>query len=260
MGFIGLFYDMKISVITVCFNCSSEIEETLLSVLNQSAYKSIEYIVIDGGSTDGTFDIIKKYSDEIDIFISESDCGVYDAMNKAIKLATGDYLIFMNAGDCFFDNKVCDIVYSFINNDNASASIYYGDVVRKKSNQTKLLLAEQLSLLRYRMPFSHQSCFIYRDIMRKNNFDITYKIAADFNFFHYAYVMRLPFKYINSTISIFEAENGISSTHYLLSIREVSKIICTFKTNTWIFDLLVNNIRGYLIYLLIQFRNFSKQQ
>ena len=94
-----------ISVITVCYNVASSIEKTMLSVLNQT-YKNLEYIIIDGNSTDGTVDIIKRYAERLTFWISEPDNGIYDAMNKGIVKATGEFLIFMNAGDQFLNDKV----------------------------------------------------------------------------------------------------------------------------------------------------------
>ena len=89
---------LKISVVTVCYNAVDCIEETMLSVLDQT-YPNIEYIVIDGGSSDGTADVIRKYADRLAYWVSEPDKGIYDAMNKGIVAATGDYINFMNAGD-----------------------------------------------------------------------------------------------------------------------------------------------------------------
>lgn len=103
--------DFKISVITVCYNAVNEIEKTILSVLNQT-YNNIEYIIIDGGSSDGTVDIIKKYADRLAYWLSESDKGIYDAMNKGIRVATGDYINFMNAGDRFANSKVIERILS----------------------------------------------------------------------------------------------------------------------------------------------------
>ena len=96
---------MKISIITVVKNAEKTIENTILSVLNQT-YKNIELIIIDGVSTDGTLDIINKYKDKISYFISEPDTGVYNAMNKGIKAATGDIFYFLNANDSLYDDKV----------------------------------------------------------------------------------------------------------------------------------------------------------
>ena len=100
----------KITVVTVCFNAEKVLEQTMLSVLSQT-YKDIEYLVIDGGSKDGTLDIIKKYSDKVK-WISEPDKGIYDAMNKAIKMASGEWINFMNAGDCFASIDVLENVFS----------------------------------------------------------------------------------------------------------------------------------------------------
>lgn len=106
----------KITVVTVCYNAVNEIEKTIRSVLSQT-YPDKEYIVIDGGSTDGTVDIIRKYADRIDYWISEPDGGIYEGMTKGIEHATGDYINFMNAGDLFFDNHVLDEVFAGRNYD-----------------------------------------------------------------------------------------------------------------------------------------------
>lgn len=115
--------NILISVVTVSYNAVATIEQTLLSVINQT-YPNIEYIIIDGGSTDGTVDIIKKYADEIVYWISEPDKGIYDAMNKGIKKANGEWINFINAGDSYYDKKSIEqIVLSF----HEEGIIYYGD-------------------------------------------------------------------------------------------------------------------------------------
>ena len=115
----------KISVITISYNCKDVIEDTILSVIGQT-YTNIEYIIIDGASTDGTFDVIKKYADKIDFWISEPDKGIYDAMNKGLKHATGDWVIFMNAGDSFYNNTVIE---RFVPQIDIDTVIAHGDIM-----------------------------------------------------------------------------------------------------------------------------------
>lgn len=116
---------MKISVVTVCYNAADTIEKTMLSVLNQT-YHDIEYIIIDGGSTDGTVEIIRKYADRIAYWVSEPDKGIYDAMNKGIKVATGEWINFMNAGDSFVNSNVLDRLMNF----HKDGLILYGNIIR----------------------------------------------------------------------------------------------------------------------------------
>lgn len=115
---------MKISVVTVVFNSRAYIEKTIQSVLSQTS-KNFEYILIDGGSNDGTLEIIEKYRKDIDFFRSERDNGIYDAMNKGFDLVKGDWVIFLNSGDCFHDRNVLEMAESQLNN---GYSIVYGSV------------------------------------------------------------------------------------------------------------------------------------
>ena len=101
----------KITVVTVCYNAVKEIEKTIQSVISQT-YDNVEYIIVDGGSTDGTLDIIRKYSSRITRWVSEPDKGIFDAMNKSAHMATGEYINFMNAGDLFFDEKVLSDIFA----------------------------------------------------------------------------------------------------------------------------------------------------
>ncbi|HRP58868.1 MAG TPA: glycosyltransferase family 2 protein, partial [Vicingus sp.] len=121
----------KVSIITVCYNSEKTIEDTIKSVANQS-YPNIEYIVIDGGSTDNTLAIIDKYKDKISTVISEKDHGIYDAINKGIKLATGDIIANLNSDDFYIDSDVItDVVATFENEktDTLYADLYYVDAV-----------------------------------------------------------------------------------------------------------------------------------
>ncbi len=244
---------LKISVVTVCYNAVNVIEKTIQSVINQT-YNNIEYIIVDGASTDGTVDIIRKYENYITKWISEPDKGIYDAMNKGIVLAAGDYINFMNAGDCFSNDKTCQDVQIAINKDNFVSDIYFGDVLRKKGEEIKYAPAEPISVLRYRMPFCHQSCFVKIDVMKHHLYDVDYKIAADFNLFHSLFVHDYLFSHINKTISIYDAENGLSSKRYLQANKEMIKIICHIRYKTWLVDALYVFMWSGLIYFKNLFR------
>ena len=115
---------MKISIITVCFNSQQTIKATIKSVLNQS-YKQIEYIIIDGASTDNTIEIIKEFSNSIDVFVSESDAGIYDAINKGINKSSGDVVGLLHADDIFDNNTVIENVISSFDED---IDMIYGDI------------------------------------------------------------------------------------------------------------------------------------
>ena len=116
---------MKISVITVCYNEAATIEKTLESIFNQT-YQNIEFIVIDGGSTDGTLDIIEKYKDKIAYFVSEPDEGIYNAMNKGIKASSGEVLYFLNANDTLYSDDVLETVVSVFEKGNYD--FVYGNI------------------------------------------------------------------------------------------------------------------------------------
>ena len=124
----------KITIITVCYNAISTIEDTIKSVLSQT-YENLEYIIIDGGSIDGTIDIIKKYEKQISYWQSEPDKGVYDAMNKGIKLSTGEWINFMNAGDSFYNTEVLQSLNLYFSD--SQTDIIYGDTCIEINNKNK---------------------------------------------------------------------------------------------------------------------------
>ena len=128
---------LKVSIITITFNAAATLEDTIQSVLNQS-YDNIEYLIIDGKSTDGTLDIISKYKDKISKVISEKDNGLYDAINKGINLATGDVIALLHADDFYIDQDVIKEYAKIFNADNADAvyaNLYYVD-----SNNTNKII------------------------------------------------------------------------------------------------------------------------
>jgi len=168
-----------LSVITVVYNNAADIERTLLSVLNQT-YKNIEYIVIDGRSTDGTLQIIEKYKDRIAMLISEKDKGIYDAMNKGLDVATGDYVLFMNSADEFYSADTVANVFASA----TDADIYYGETEMIGENGKSLGQRRHVAPVKftwksfkYGMSVSHQAIYIKRSLVEP--YDPKYQLSAD---------------------------------------------------------------------------------
>jgi len=210
---------MKITIITVCYNTSKTIKDTIKSVINQS-YKDIEYIIIDGGSIDGTKEIIEQYKKIFPIiFISEKDNGIYDAMNKGVDLATGDYINFMNADDYFFSETVIEEVLPFLEK---QYDIVYGNMEVRYKN-FKFIKKEVQPRYLWMGPVNHQSSFIKTDTMKRYKYNISNKIVADFEFFLTVYYKSGKLLKIDKTIASF-SNNGISQ------IKDKQVIIDCYKT------------------------------
>lgn len=218
----------KISVITVCYNAEKTIEATIRSVLSQT-YTNIEYIIIDGGSSDNTIKIIKEYLSQIAYFISESDKGVYDAMNKGIKAATGDWINFMNSGDSFYDDNVITKISKSLE---PYLSVVYGDTNFIYEWGSAVMAPYPLDELEYNMIFSHQSSFVKTTLLVQNLFSIKYKIAGDYNLFYSLFKNGNKFKYVPITIANYDAVDGLSSQNHLLAIKENS-LINHHKLSKW---------------------------
>lgn len=159
-------------------------------MINQT-YKNLEYIIIDGGSTDATIDIIKKYESQIDYWISESDAGIYDAMNKGVLLARGEYIGIINADDWYELNTIEIIVNTIIKDD--SLDILFGDRNIIKADNLRKLGVADLKKIKYRMSINHPTCFIKKNLYSEKMFDTNYKIAADYDLLLYFYIYKKNF-------------------------------------------------------------------
>lgn len=213
--------DTLISIVTVSYNAVLTIEQTILSVINQT-YPNVEYIIIDGGSTDGTVDIIKKYEDKIAYWVSEPDKGIYDAMNKGVVVATGEWINFMNAGDIFTDGDVIDKLFHqniIINR----VGIVFGDTLVVFRNREKIVRFGDDTYHKI-MPSCHQSIFCRRNLLVSNPFDLRYKIAADYNFFFQLKQRKVEFQYIQLVVAIYDATDGISSRNVWRTQKEMMTI------------------------------------
>ncbi|MDE7351116.1 MAG: glycosyltransferase [Muribaculaceae bacterium] len=207
---------MKISVVTVCFNAVALIENTIKSVVNQT-YGDMEYIVIDGHSTDGTADIIRLYDDRIAYWISEPDKGIYDAMNKGIAAANGDYIIFMNAGDTFADKNVLSSVASTLGNHTVVSGRWnrcYAD------GTVKAAAPKSLNAFSVQMPICHQATFIRLPYHKDHLFDTSFRLSADYNFFYDAWRHGETFLYIDNPIVDFLEAEGASTDNITESVME----------------------------------------
>ncbi len=212
-GYFKKSYENKplITIVTVVFNGEEHLEQTIKSIINQS-YDNVEYIIVDGGSSDGTLDIIRRYEEQIDYWVSERDGGIYDAMNKGASLATGDWVNFMNTGDSFYNANTIQDIFSRVDNDNNSV-VVYGNVLNMYSSTHKIIfLSKSLDSIYQGLPFSHQSSFIKNKYLRKFGFDAQYNICADYDLFYKLYIQKLPFLYVNLIVANYDMF-GISSNY-----------------------------------------------
>ena len=217
---------MKISIITVCYNNEVGLKKTIDSVINQT-YNNIEYIIIDGGSKDGTVSLVTEYQKRFPIiFISEADEGIYDAMNKGVKISSGEWLNFMNAGDTFYSKNSIDQVVPFLKDE---FDIIYGNTeiiyknfktIKDEPRPEKLWLG--------RIP--HQSSFIKSSTMKKYGYNKNNKIVADLEFFMSVYYNNGKIKKINQTISSF-AKDGITEKMGERVIKDAYKTVKKFKSS-----------------------------
>ena len=175
---------MKVSIITVVYNNKDTIKNAIESVLNQT-YKNIEYIIVDGASTDGTVEIIKSYGDSIDKFISEKDNGIYDAMNKGIRLASGDIIGILNSDDFYANNNIIEkVVKEF---EDKKVDSVYGDLVYVNAKDTNKIVRYWKSkpykkgLFKKGWHPAHPTFFVKKKIYEKYGlFNLDFKIAADY--------------------------------------------------------------------------------
>jgi glycosyltransferase involved in cell wall biosynthesis len=199
---------MKFSIITINRNNSKGLERTIESIVNQS-FREYEHIIIDGDSSDESVKIVKKYNDKISYWVSEPDKGVYNAMNKGIKRATGEYCLFLNSGDCFFNNEVLNDAF----NSNFSEDIVYGSIVMSNGDRFEYSNENEISF-RYFITCTlpHSCTFIKTVLFEKiGYFNENLKIVSDWEFFLLAICKyNVQIKKIALVIAVFDL-NGISS-------------------------------------------------
>lgn len=216
---------MKISIITVNYNNIEGLKKTVNSVLNQT-YKDVEYIVIDGGSNDGTRDFLSDQNEAITYWVSETDNGIYNAMNKGIEVATGDYLLFLNSGDWLIEAKTLEDLAKT----SFKADFVYGDVFLETPRGLKLnKYPDQLSTLFLgTSALCHQALFIKKQVFEEHGkYREDLKIAADWEQYTRLYALgKATFQYLNAPVAVYDL-SGVSSgmEHKKLFRRERSKVL-----------------------------------
>ena len=219
------------SIITITYNAERWLERTILSVLSQS-YPNIEYILIDGASKDKTVEIIKQYESGIASWISEPDKGLYDAMNKGLKRATGDYVWFVNAGDSLYTSDTVQGVASLIQKKKVLPDIIYGETILideegKSLGKRRLKAPDKLTWKKFRMGMlvCHQSFITKRTIAPL--YDLTYRYSADFDWCIRCMKQAKRIYNTRMTLSNF-LDGGVSTTQRKASLKERYDIMCRY--------------------------------
>lgn len=217
---------LKISVITVVYNSVQYIEQTIKSVLEQN-YPNLEYIIIDGGSFDGTQDIIRQYEKYITYWCSEPDNGIYDAMNKGIDRATGELVAFLNSGDKYLPDTLNRLVESYIKD---VADVVYGDCIiyNHDGKQTYEKKDAPIDELRYHMILCHQAVFVKKKMFELyGKYSGSYKIADDYEWFLRVYKQGASFKYVSYPICYY-LNGGLSQQQERLCARDSINIALSY--------------------------------
>lgn len=221
----------KISVVTVCYNAVNDIEKTILSVINQT-YPNVEYLIIDGGSTDGTMDVVNRYKDKIDVIVSEPDKGIYDAMNKGARKASGDFVQFLNAGDILYNKEVLSSL--FTNGVGDEIDVLYGDIIYVMSFGRFYKVPEPIDKFNVTFPIAHPASFVKRKLFDTFEFNTKYRIAADFVLLKQIYDNGGMFLYKKDIpIAIFDSISGVSSKSVFKAWYEFNLVLGNQDSHFW---------------------------
>ncbi len=216
----------KLSIVTVSYNCVNEIENTILSVINQD-YPNLEYIIVDGGSTDGTLDIIKKYQHRISYYVSEPDNGLYDAMNKGIKIATGEWVTMRNCGDYFAEkNSLSKLFSERVPND---VDFVCAAAYRVTDLGYYISTSEDMKENNFEMSIIHPATFVRTTWHKLHLFDTRYRVSADFNFLYNSAKAGRKFIFRNIPVVIFPT-GGYSSIRWDIGKREGQKVLGNYDS------------------------------
>lgn len=231
-----------VSIITVVYNGEAFIEQTIKSVLTQT-YTNIEYIIVDGNSTDGTLEIIKKYQSKIAKLISEKDSGIYNAMNKGLSIATGEIIAILNADDYYYPETIQQVVNQFNMN---NADVIYGDLTKLRTINGQDFFKDikpDISLMEKTMPIFHPSTFVKKKVYDVvGGFNEVYKLSSDYDFVYRVYKAGFKFDYLPKAIAVFRIGGAsnlncdsyqegfeILKSHNSPYSKEMKRLVCKCK-------------------------------
>lgn len=212
------------SVITVCRNAAGALKTTMASVAGQD-FPDMEYIIVDGNSSDASKDIIEAAGNIVSRWISEPDKGIYDAMNKGVKMASGDWVIFMNAGDTFASPDTLSRVAKSMTDIEPTTAVIYGDVIKKVDEKGEIIKKAEPMHNSHRMIFCHQSSFAGRESLLRHPFDISHKFSADFKFFKTLIREGVGYLQLDFPIAVFDT-GGISNSRRSDGLADNMRVIC----------------------------------
>ena len=237
----------KVSIIVVSLNTKLFFLETVKSIINQ-CYKNKEIIIVDGNSVDGTVQEIKKLKNKFSKIIIKKDKGIYDAMNRGIRISSGKWILFLNSGDIFNNRKVLSNIFR---NQLFNKDIIFGNTLVKNNNIRRFVEGKNFTKNTIVMPFCHQSTMVKTDILKKNQFSLKYKYSSDFNFFFKCFEKKIKFYKLNQIIAHVRA-NGVSDKNRQKVYNENIQIL---KKNNFSFRLIINL---WFIKLATYFKDFTK--
>ena len=212
----------KVTVVTVCYNCHDVIEQTLRNVLKQT-YLNLEYIVIDGASTDGTRHIVERYAQRLAYWVSEPDKGIYDAMNKGIRAASGEWIIFRNAGDYFFHPTAIEDVFSWYD-DHGETLITGGMRCFGADGYRDKRWHAQDDNVWHSAYIPHPATFIRMTAQKAHPYSTHYRIASDYRLFQQLMLNGASIALYDGIVALFDCEGGVSSRHLSLAWEEMLRI------------------------------------
>ncbi len=231
-----------ITIVTVVLNDPEGLEKTIKSVSEQT-YENVEYVVIDGASKPPTLNVINNYEDRIDYWISGQDEGIFDAMNKGVSLASGEWINFMNAGD-YFHNK--DVIANVFSQDYGDADFIYGHTYFLSGDFRGVVKAWDFDILWKTMIFTHQSVFTRKALLEKHKFDTTYKVCADYNMIFTCFMRGCKFYNSDTVISVISP--GMTEVNRARMAIEKWRTVRKFR----------NDVIVHLYYISLVIRRFFR--